>query len=237
MKWLEIFLLVLVILATCFLTSCSQGGSAYGKMNCSPGGEVCITISTVQSFSVSGPVALKITVTSSKDISDLLVSLNTSTEVTVDGPQYWENYLSYTLIERGMAVWKFAIKADQLLTFNRVLHFPAKEGWFSINAEVVNFGRTLVGIDSFGVLITRDGGYVLREGTPPPPYTPNATAAAYGPGTPVPTFLSASKTPIRPLVTSPTPTPSVRFTASSTVLPPYPPPPTLTPTPTTHPYP
>jgi hypothetical protein len=228
MKRPVIWLLILAIFATGSFTACSPGESAHNRMNCSTGGEVCIYLSTVDSFSTGDPVALKVKVTSSNEISDIHLRLHTSPEVTVDGPQGWEDFLSYTSIEMGYADWDFAIKAGQTLTFNRVLHFPVKEGWFYVNAEVVNTGRTLVGTDSFGVLITKGDGKVLREGTPPPPYTPNVTAAAYGPGTPVPTALPAqpfpwettslpaTDTPLPPIKTNPTPTQLVPLVATST---------------------
>jgi len=228
MKRAGIWLLIWMLLATGSLTACSPGGSAHNQPNCSYGSEVCIYVSTVDTFSPSASVALKIKVTSSKEISDLYLRLHTSSEVKVDGPQGWEDYLSYTSIEPGYADWDFAIMAGQTLTFNRVLHFPTQEGWFYVNAEVVNVGRTLVGKDSFGVLITKDGGFVIREGTPLPPYTPDVTAAAYGPGTPVPTLLPpqpfpwektsspATDTPTPPVKSSPTPTELVPLVATST---------------------
>jgi hypothetical protein len=177
----------------------------------------------VEPIHFSEPVKLSIKVTSSKDVSDLNVSLHTSADVTTDGTQSWENYLSQTLIQPGYAIWDFAIKAGQTLTFNRVLHFPADEGHFDISTEVVNVGRTLVGTDSFEVHMTKDGGTVYREGTPIPLYTPDATSAAYGPGTPFPTFLLPTNTPSPSLVTSPTSIQIVPLVATSTPLPsPYP---------------
>jgi hypothetical protein len=125
MKWLKICLLILVILALCYLAACSPGGSASGRLHCSKGGEICISLSAVQSFSMGAPVPLQITVSSQKDISDLNVALTIGGDVTVDGPQTWENYLTSSSIIQGIAFWDFGIKAGQSLTFNRVLHYPS----------------------------------------------------------------------------------------------------------------
>jgi hypothetical protein len=222
--------ITIVILAVCSLTACSPGGYSSEKQNCSSDGEVCIHISTVDTFQTGNPVTLKIDVTSTKDISDLHVTLRTDYDVKMDGPRNWENYLTATLIEQGYAGWDFSIKAGQTLTFNRVLHYPTHEGWFYIVASVASLGRTLEAVDCFEVLITRDGGYVIRAGTLPPPYTPDVTAAAYGPGTPFPTMILATypwekspststSTPVTARQTTPTPTQFAPLVAS-----PYPPP-------------
>jgi hypothetical protein len=198
MKRPEICLLIFAILAISSLTACSPGGSTVSQINCSHGGEICIHIDTPDSFSkgtpvqMGTPVTLQIRVTSTKDIPDLHVTLRTDYDVLLDGPQDWENYLLSSFYEPGFAGWDFTIKAGQTLIFKRVLHFPAHEGWFFVVASVANLGRALEGVDKFDVLITKDGGYVLRAGTPIPPYTPNVTLAAYGPGTPFPTLVRAT---------------------------------------------
>jgi len=135
------------------------------------------------------PVPLKITVTSSKDFADLYLEINTGNEVTLDGPQTWEKNLSNPTFDRGVAHGNFTIKAGQSLTFNRVLHFPQREGYYYISAEVLSTGRMIDAIDSFRVLLTQeDGGQILLAGTPRPPHTPNVTIPVYGPGTPTPAF-------------------------------------------------
>lgn len=234
-KNLQADLSVLVILVLCLLAACSPGGSVSGRINCSYQGEVCITISTVQFFEISSPVPLKITVTSSKDFPDLHVTLVTAAEVIVDGPQTWENFLSSSSIERGVAYWDFPIKAGQPLIFNRVLHFPSRLGYFNVNATVVNTGRIIEAIDSLDVLLSQAGGIVARAGTRLPVISPNVTSAVYGPGTPVPTHISATlprmKTPSSPVRTSVSPL------IVSATPPPYPPPASPTPSPTPRPYP
>jgi hypothetical protein len=218
MKSPEICLAILVILAACFLDACSSGGS----VKCSAGGEVCIGMSTAPAFSMGSPVSLRITVTSSKDIPDLHVTLAKPAEVIMDGPQSWENYLSTSSNDPLFAYWNFAIKAGQTLTFDRVLHFPSHEGLFDIVAEAVNSGRIIEAVDSFSVQITNNGGHIIRAGTPFLPYTPNVTMAIYGPGTPFPKFMIATNTP--------TPIRFASLVATSTHLTlPYPPPPSITP--------
>jgi len=238
MKRPGIWLLIGVILAMGSLAACSPSGSAPGKTNCSLGGEVCINVNTVEKFTSGDPLTLKIEVTSTKDFSDLHVALHTLMGVTVDGPENWEPDLSSTFFEPGLATWNFEIKAGQTLTFERVLHFPSQEGWYSIQTDVVNTGRTIVGIDKFEVLLTKDGGFIIRDGTIPPPFTPDVTLAAYGPGTPVPTdfYLTqpfpwevthepATDTPLPPVKSDPTSTQPAYLLATSTPNPypsPYP---------------
>jgi hypothetical protein len=230
MKQSEISLLIIVILAVCSLSACSPGGLFSDKQNCSSDGEVCIHITTVDKFQTGNPINLKIEVTSTKDISDLHVTLRTDYDVKVDGPRNWESYLTTTSIEQGYAGWDFAIKAGQTLSFDRVLHYPAHEGWFYVVASVANVGRTIEGVDSFEVLITSDGGYVLRAGTPPPVYTPNITVAAYSPGTPFPTLILATYPWEKPPITATsTPDPARQITPTATQIvdlleSPYPPP-------------
>jgi hypothetical protein len=229
-------LLILATLVMWSLASCSPGGSASNQINCSQDGEVCIQIITADSFQKGASITLQIQVTSTKDISDLFVTLNTPTEITVEGPQNWESNVSSTLNEAGLATWKFSIKADQTLNFNRVLHFPSHEGSFALVASVANVGRSIEGSDGLEVFITRNGGYIIRSGTPRPPYTPNVTAAAYGPGTPFPTLVLATypweakpsasaSTRVPPLVTTLTPTGRAPLVATPTPQgypPPYP---------------
>jgi hypothetical protein len=94
MKQPWIYLLVLAILATGLLAACSPGGAASGRVNCSYEGEVCVSLSTVKTFAMGDAVPITITVTSSKDISDLHLSLHTGAEITINGPQTWESGLT-----------------------------------------------------------------------------------------------------------------------------------------------
>ena len=238
MKKQKIYLAILVILALCFLNSCASGGSASGKMNCSHGGEVCISMSTAPLFSKGSPVPLTITVNSTKDIPDLHVLLRIPAEATIDGPKTWENYLTASAMFPLSASWDFPIKAGQTLTFNRVLHFPSQqEGYFDILVAAVNTGGTIFAGDSFYIQITHNSGNIIRAGTPFLPYTPDVpdvTVEAYGPGTPLPTSpfvtiptriapLVATSTLLTPL-TSPYPPPSTPSISPSpsTTPPPYP---------------
>lgn len=234
MKQPWIYLLILVVLAISLLAACSSGGAAFGKLNCSQRGEVCVSLSTVKTFAMGDAVPIKITVSSSKDISDLHLTLHTGTKVTINGPQTWESGLSDPYTNPGYAYWDFAIKAGQTLTFHRVLHFSQREGYFTISVDVSNIGRTIAGDDTFSVLLTKEaGGQVSMAGTPPPPSTPNDTSGVYGPGTPAPSPLTNPTYP--PMLTiSPMVTPVVPLVATSVpVAPAYPAPPT----PTSQPYP
>jgi len=226
MNWLKFSLLIFTISAMITLASCAQSASS-SNLHCSDRGEVCIQTSMSPTFTANNPIVLTIKVTSSKDLSDLGVTLTTSGDITVDGPQNWESNLSSTLLYPGQAIWSFNIKAGQTLTFNRVLHFLSKGGWFGIVTNVSNVGGTIYAVDNFQVMLTNSIGNVIREGTPDPPYTPNVTLAVYGPGTPAPTFLSASLTPTPSIKINPTSTPYSPLLETS-----YPPPSSPTPTPT-----
>jgi hypothetical protein len=209
MKRPWIYLLILVIFAISSLAGCSPNGATTGKLNCSHGGEVCVNLSTVKSFAMGDAVPLKITVTGSKDTSDLGMSVDTGMEITMDGPQTWEKNVANPTIDGGVAYGDFAIKAGQTLTFNRVLHFPQKEGYFRIIVEVVNDGRIIDAVDSFYVLLTKEaGGQVSMAGTPLPSYTPNVALPVYGPGTQAPPRLTRPTyppmaTPVAPLISTP----------------------------------
>ncbi len=233
MNWLKFSLLIFSTSAMITLASCAQSASS-SKLHCSDRGEICIQTSMSPTFTANNPIVLTIKVTSSKDLSDLGVTLTTPGDITVDGPQNWESNLSSTYFYPGQAMWTFNIKAGQTLTFNRVLHFISKGGWFSIVTNVSNVGGTIYAVDNFRILLTNNTGNVIREGTPLPPYTTNVTAAAYGPGTPAPTFLLPSITPTPFIKTSPSSTPFSPLLETS-----YPPPssPTPTPTPQSSPYP
>jgi len=242
MKQPVICLNILAVLALGFLAACSPGGSSASRPNCSHGGEVCVSLNMAKSFAMGEPLPLQITVTSSKDFSDLSITLDTGTEITLDGPQTWENFISNSTIDRGIAWWTFSIKAGQTISFNRVLHFPSKEGYFFVLVNVVNTGRIIDAVDSFNVLLEKSGGQVTLPGTPLPPHTPNVTSAVYGPGTPWPTFVIE---PTKPWMTAGpfpwttyAPTQSSPLVATSTpTRPPYPPPASPPPSPTSHPYP
>ena len=185
-------------------------------------------LSNVKSFAMGDAVPITITVTSSKDISDLGMSINTGMEITMDGPQTWEKNVANPTIDRGVAYGNFSIKAGQTLTFHRVLHFPQKEGYFTIVAEVANIGRTIAAHDYFSVLLTKEaGGQVSMAGTPLPPHTPNVTLPVYGPGTQAPPRLTRPTYPIMmtptvPLVSTPVAPASNPYPYSSPYSHPYP---------------
>ncbi len=223
MKRPEICLLILVIIAANSLAACAQGGSEYNQMNCSSEGEVCINVSAAEPINFGKPIKLTIKVTSSKDIPNLHVTLQTPAEVTTDGPQNWENYLSHTLVQPGYAGWDFAIKAGQTLIFNRVLHLPAREDTFFIGAEVITVGRTLVGIDSFYISMTHDGGKIYHSETPIPTVRYQVVVSTSFPTVgPSPTFPTLN-TPIPSLVIDATPTQFIPLASTSTPRPsPYP---------------
>ncbi|HVN55602.1 MAG TPA: hypothetical protein VMT46_14810 [Anaerolineaceae bacterium] len=235
MKKLHIPFLILVILAINFLVSCTQSGASSNAINCSAGKEVCITIDKIQPFTMGEPMPLNIIVSSTKDFTDLHVSITTHSDITVDGPESWESYLTKAANEPGLAYWNFAIKAGQTLAFKRVLRFPAEEGYYSVDVEVVNTGRIIDASDGLDILLEKNGVYIAQNGTPLPIHTPNVTSPAYGPGTPHPTDVPNFETIVAPS-RQPTITPTYLAPLVGTSAPltlPYPPPATST----TAPYP
>ena len=233
MKPLKVCLLIFTIATLIVLAACAQGASS-NNMNCSEGGAVCIHTDLAQTFTANNPTVLAIKVTSAKDLSYLSVTLTVPGDITVDGPQNWENYLSSKLALPGQSYWTFSIKAGQTLVFNRVLHFPSTVGSFAIVATVSNQDNIIYAADEFTVFVNNNTGKVIRGGTPFPPYTPHVPLSVYGPGTPVPTLLLPSITPTPYFKTNPSSTPFSSLLETS-----YPPPSTPTPTPTSQssPYP
>jgi hypothetical protein len=158
------------------------------------------------------------------------VKLQTPHDVTVDGPGTWENYLLSKSKEPVYATWDVSIKANQTLTFSRVLHFPMIDGEYWVGVSVASVSVEGFGTDSFYVFITNDRGTIVKAGTPIPPLTPLIAATVYGPGTPVPTNSIITNTPIPSPVTNPTSTQFAPLVVTSTPLTsPYPPPSSSTP--------
>jgi hypothetical protein len=243
MKKPGICLNILAVLALGFLAACSPGGSTPGRQNCSYGGVVCVSLNMAKTFAMGDPLPLQITVTSSKDFSDLSITLDTGSEITLDGPQSWETFISNPTVEPGVAFWNFSIKAGQTISFNRVLHFPLKEGYFHVIVNVVNTGRIIDAIYNFNVMLEKSGGQIFLSNTPiPNRVLQHPTDAVYGPGTPWPTFVIE---PTKPWMTADTslitklaPTQISPLVATATpTMPPYPPPSSPSPSPTSRPYP
>lgn len=183
-------MLIWIVTAACFLVACAPGGATSYSYNCSAEKEVCVTIDTAPAFAKGSPLVVKIMVTGSKDLAELYVTMITHGDMTMDGPQGWEPYISTPKNETGYAGWGFPIKAGQTRTFTRVLHFPAHAGYYDISVSVGNIGRTIDAYDDFSVVITNDhAGKIIKAGTPLPKVTPEITMAVYGDGTVAPTFV------------------------------------------------
>jgi len=238
MRKMTILLSGFALLGFLLLASCSPGGSSQNSVNCSAKGEVCIHFDNVQPFSMGEPMVLNIIVSSTKDFSDLYVTLSNDSYLTVDGPQTWENYLTKSQNDPGEAYWSFTIKAGQTLTFKRVLRFPSIEGYTFIQAWVFNYGRSLDATDIMYVLHQQKGVQIFRENTPLAPFTPNATSEVYW----LETQNSRKGTAMAITATGVVASQFAPLVATSTPTPPaYPPPPssspTRTPTPHSSPYP
>ncbi len=238
MKHPGICLHILVILSLSLLSACSQGGTSEDRKHCSYEGEVCVNLDIAPTFAVGELVKLDITVTSSKDFSDLSLSISYNAEITMDSVDTWEDNLRNSTIGNGVAYWNFEMKAGQTLTFKRVLHFPTRQQMYSsVYVEVVNPGRRVRARDNFAVVLTKEGGQIFRVGTPIPQYTPNVTSEVFGPGTLVPTFIT---NPTNSWRETPIPPSDFDLTPTLSPAPPYPlpsSPSSPSPTPTNHSYP
>ncbi len=189
MKKPKIFLLVSIILSFIFLASCAQGGNDSNALNCSAGGEICIVIDKVQPITMGDPMPITINVSSKKDFSDTHVTLFIQGgTISVDLPQTWENSVTAGRNDAGTQSWEFAIKADQTLSFKRVIRFPLEEGYYSISVELVAIGRRIRAYDGLVVSLEHRGVQVIRPGTPAPDHTLASNSPAYGLGTPHPTY-------------------------------------------------
>ncbi len=185
------------------LTACA-GASSFGKHNCSAGGEVCIEVCVDEPIFFGEPVIVTITVTSEKNISRLGVSLYHNVDITVEGPQGWEEDLQNVTIYKSGASWGVPITASRPAIFIRKLILSPREGDFYIIARASTL--ELEAVDMIRIYITKEGGKVYRSGTPIP-ITPGplptidsdtlATLQAMPTATPYPTMppVPTTKTP------------------------------------------
>lgn len=186
-----ITLRLLFALAVIFvLAACSQGGGS-NKYKCSQNEEFCIDLQMPDSFSLTDAVPVTLDVTASQDIDYLSVAFQTSSgSVQIDGPETWEEYANDGFIDGNAAIWTFSIKAGETLTFQRNLHFPDRDGNFTVIVSVVTKGRSLEASDVVNIQTKNQRGKVYRSGTKVPPMSPDGTAPSYGPGTPAPTWIT-----------------------------------------------
>jgi hypothetical protein len=195
MKCFFVCVLLLVSLTAC------MGPSAPGGGSCSNG--VCVKIRAAEPIRFGEPVLVTIAVTNEKDISDLGVSLYLDADVVVEGPQEWEKEAKNSLVYKGGAGWKIAAKANQPYTAMRKVHFPPREGLFTIVASAST--PSLRVVDSIVIYLTRAGGKVYLSGTPVPipGWTPGQPipAVTFTPG-PSPTFIPTPTREPSPLATA-----------------------------------
>jgi hypothetical protein len=141
------------------LSGCAPGES--NKVNCSAGGEVCITLQMDDFFKAADPVKVEITVTSKIDIADLYVGLRYDPRIILEVPETWENFVSPAYEGAGLSGWFVKIKAGEKLTFTRTLHFPAETGWYSVGARFNHNIPPYVGSEGVSILILDEKGQVI----------------------------------------------------------------------------
>ena len=152
-----------IVIFGILLTGC-VGASVLGGTKCQQG--VCINAQIGEPVKFNEPVALTITVTSERDITNLGVSLYRDPDTVVEGPQNWEPSTKNRLVWEGGASWRVDVKANEPSVFSRTLRFPAEERLFFIGftASTPSFRVE----DSLRIYITRVGGTVYYSGTPIP---------------------------------------------------------------------
>ncbi len=198
--------LALFVLLVTGIIACSPGGGFQTQSStCSYGGEICVHIILPETFDPTNPVPFKISVTSNKDLPTLQISILSDKNLVFDTPKRLEDSITKNISTPGVVIWVFSIKAGETIIFDRSLHLPQQAGNYQIVAEAVSFNRVIDAKEDIGILITDNKGYVLRSGTPMPPFIAIITPEIYGPGTPVPTPWWAIATPT---VKSPGETPS-----------------------------
>ncbi len=152
--WSCVFLLV-------SLTACTSGSPNQG--GCSEDGELCIALHAEEPIRFGSQVIVTITVTSKKDIADLGVSLSHDADVTIEGPQTWEDNVRRSNTFLGGASWLVSINENQPLTFIRKLYLPPREGMFSVITEASTPDLRIA--VSITIIMTSQGGKVYLSGT------------------------------------------------------------------------
>ena len=240
MQRIRIFLSFTLVILLGTLAACTQSGSSPSKPNCSYGGEICLSIkSPDQSFSTSSPFQLEITVSSTKDISDIFLLIENMIDITIDDPNPRESNVTNSSMGRGLSEWNFSIKAGQTNKFIRTFHIlPSAEGEYQILVSVFTKDQSIVAREEMYAAVSKSVSEVVREGTPDPTIiVMHNPVTVYGPGTRAPTDLPQVIT-ITPRMANPGVTQAVPTStpvASPNPLSPYPPPPTPQPTSSAYP--
>jgi hypothetical protein len=203
MKNIWICFFLLLSLAACTSGSPNQRG-------CNEDGELCISLRTEEPIRFGSQIIVTITITSKKDISDLGVTLYHDADVTVEGPQTWDDNVRSSNIFLGGASWLVSVKNNQSLTFIRKLSLPPREGDFWVKAEASTPNLRIA--DSITIIMTSQGGTIYMSGTaipitmsPLPTMNPSMleTLRARPTETPYPILTPYSTSTSTPIATSP----------------------------------
>ena len=207
----SLILVLIAVLAACM-------GGMVRDPRCTPGGEICIKIEVDEPIRWGEPVTVKITVTSSKDLPRVGVSIYTFPPATVEGPSGWEATSREGMVWKGGAGWLTDVRIGQPMVFTRTVRLPLLEegsSRFELQANV-STPQGPRGSDSVTIYFTDEGAKVYYSGTPLPIITrlidQTVITTPLPSFTPLPTrtpFPTPSPTPTHPRPSPPpTPTPA-----------------------------
>jgi len=215
--------LLICILFMASMTACSP--AAFGKPNCSSGGELCITLRAEEPILYGKPVNVSITVISEKDLSELTVQLVAMPQSIVVLEPKSEELGKVIKREQNWVNWIVDTKSDQPVIITRQIELSEIEGVLSVDAQA--FSKNMLAQETISIYMTHEGGKVYYSGTSIP-YTPGpmptmnesqlATARAWPTDTPYPTLTTAEpKVPPTPtmliVITTQAPYPEILGTA------------------------
>ena len=186
MKHLLICVLLLASLASC------AAPSGPGAFRCSEDNQACVKLTVAEPIKLGEPVSVTITVTSKKNLPELMVSLSTSPAGKV------------SIVEEpglpspkgGGVGWTASVQANRPLTVTRKIRLPDVEGEYGGYAliDVTAFTHVPGGMvidDGLMIYVTSQGAKVYYANTPIP-ITP-LPVPTNTPG-PTPTFIPTPTT-------------------------------------------
>ena len=201
MKRLWMLAILMLVLAGCGGSAAPSGGQ------CNKG--LCVKIEVAEPIRWGEPITVTISTTTDKDILDLGITVFVLpyNGVIVEGPENWEREAQGGAVFEGGAGWKANTKANQPVTFTRILRLPPREGAFEIMGSAITKQGLRVA-DTVRIHLTREGGVVnptpaVLPGTPalvptmPPEWllTPFPTATPWPTPFPTPTYPPPVRTP------------------------------------------
>jgi hypothetical protein len=119
MKTFWIYVLLMISLASC-------AGASSGHEGCNISGELCIGMQLQEPIIFGDPITITITVSSTIDVSNLSIYLNSVPQVLTEDLSGWVNHGVY---------WVINLEADQPQTFTKHILLPKSNGYFQIQTS------------------------------------------------------------------------------------------------------